>query len=384
MPSLYIHIPFRRRANAYSEEYYVVREDVDGSFVEALTTEIEWYGRRYAAEAPVDTIYIGGGEPSILTPAQLDRIFGKIGVSFDIRAGAEITLEAHPADVSSEFLKQVVKRRVNRVSLGVESFFDDDLTRLECRHSAQEAKQSLVQCARAQLSSFNVDLRFGMSEQPVEYWAANLELCVEAGAPHISTYRVDSADQSRSGKDNDVPDESANERYEFAVRYLENAGYIPYELSHFAKPGHASRQLLAYWDHSNYLGFGPSAHSFWRSSDGTARRWSNLSSAARYAGLIRQRERPLEVHESLSDADQANEFILFRLQTREGLDLEVLRKRYGVNLETAHKTELSELTGENLIEWKDDRRIRLTREGQFLHEPIASRLLIRNEHVTKP
>src|SRR5690606_10098779 len=227
---------------------------------------------------------------------------------------AEVTLEMNPEDAAPEYLRGLKALGVTRLSLGVQSFFDEDLAFMNRAHDAITAERA-VEAVAAEYDSFSVDLIFGRPEQPFEYWGANLEKAVRLGAPHLSCYgltveaRTPLAKQVALGRVVPEGDETLRERFLFTHDYLTARGFSHYEVSSYARPGHESRHNSAYWRHANYPGFGPSAHSFWRETRSLAHRWSNVRHLGRYQALLDAHEPPLDARETLGAGALADEAV---------------------------------------------------------------------------
>jgi oxygen-independent coproporphyrinogen III oxidase len=379
LASIYVHIPFCQRRCIYCDFYFVTTQRDTGTFVRALETEIEAYGREFGSKEPVETLYFGGGTPSLLPLEDVARVVGAVHKHFDTSALAEVTLEMNPEDAAPEYLRGLKALGVTRLSLGVQSFFDADLRFMHRAHDAITAERA-VEAVAAAFDDFSVDFIFGVPEQPFEYWGANLEKAVRLGAPHLSCYsltveeRTPLARQVALGRVVPEGDEGLRERFLFTHRYLEDRGLTHYEVSSFARPGHHSKHNSAYWRHTNYLGFGPSAHSFWRKTRSLAHRWSNVRHLGRYQALLAAHEPPLEERDALGADALADEAVLLGLRRLDtGLDLERLARDYGVDLLVDKRAELAALEGAGLLAVEPG-RVRLTPEGAAVADAVAVKL----------
>lgn len=392
MAGLYVHIPFCPKVYPYCEAYCVTKTNGYKPFVKALLIELDHYAAQYAAGEPVETVYIGGGEPSLLPLPELKRVVRAIYQRFDTAALTEFTVEVTPAHLSQRYLEALREMGANRLSVGIQSFYKQDLERLEKPHTPQQAEDALSLAASAGFTNYSVDLLFGIPGQPMEYWQANLQKAVRAQVPHIATYRLTAGsglntDQEISrGSPQPSSPEKINEQYLWALQHLRSCGYEAYEISHFAQPNYRAQHNQRYWTHDNYLGLGPSAHSFWWPSkqDQPPVRWNNVANLPRYQALLKQGQVPLEDKQPLSPAALANEFIMLRLQTAEGIDLRLLQEKYHLDLSTVKAKELTWLTDEGLIKRVDNNYIQLTDTGKLQHDPIASKLLVPAEAITDP
>lgn len=380
MAGLYLHIPYCSRRCVYCDFYFTTTRSDHGSFIEAMRTEIEYYGRQLADREAIETIYFGGGTPSLLELDELARLLQSLELHFDLSALRETTLELNPEDADLDKLKGFRELGIDRLSIGIQSFFSSDLEFLNRCHTAEEAEASLDAARKAGFDNISADLIFGIPEQPEEYWFANLEKVIRLNVPHISTYnltvepRTPLAKMVERGLVHPAPEEELEERYRFTMQYLQDKGFEHYEISSFARPGYRSAHNQIYWDHRNYVGFGPSAHSFWWKGL-PAERWYNERNLRRYESLLQQHVLPLGGREQLSLDELADEYILLRLRTADGIDLGRLESHYGVDLLYEKDEELVELEAEGYLE-QHDGFVRLTESGKLLCDSITSRLLL--------
>ena len=346
-----------------------------------METEIEAYGREYGPREAIETIYFGGGTPSLLPIEDMARLLEAVHRHFDTAAVEEVTVEVNPENATLEYLSGLRGLGVTRLSLGVQSFFDEDLRFMTRAHGAAEAERAIDTIRRVGFASYSVDLIFGVPEQPAEHWMANLEKAAGLGVPHLSTYGLTVEDRTvlanhvERGLVAPVPEEAMRERFLDTMDYLRHHGYEHYEVSSFAQPGARSRHNSLYWRHGNYLGFGPSAHSFWRETRSLAARWANVRNLKRYEALLEQHERPLDAQERLGADELADEYVLLRLRTADGLDLDVLEADYGVDLLVEKVEELAELEAAELIHPIRGHTVRLTDEGVLLADAVTARLI---------
>ncbi len=381
MSSLYLHIPFCSRRCVYCDFYFVTTQKSYGTYVEALRNEVEYYASQYAQHEPVETIYFGGGTPSLLEPETLGGLLETIHRHFDTSELKETTLEINPEDATVDDLSSLRSLGFDRLSIGIQSFFPSDLAFMNRSHGAEQAEACIEYAVRAGFDNFSADLIFGLPDQPEEYWYANVQKLIRLGVPHVSTYgltieeRTPLANMVKRGLVQPTPEDELADRYRFTMEFLQEHGYEHYEISSFAKPGRRSLHNQTYWNHSNYLGFGPSAHSFWWRGL-PAYRWFNERNLPRYEALLRRRDLPIGGREAMSIDMLADEYILLRLRTSDGLDLSRLERRYGVDLVSEKEDEIECLASEGLIEHLDGDRIRLTDDGKLLCDAITSKLLL--------
>lgn len=350
----------------------------------ALCTELEYRAATYGALEPVETIYLGGGTPSRLSLDDLARILDTINSHFNTSELGEVTLELNPEDGDIDYLGGLKDIGINRLSIGIQSYYESDLRFMHRSHNSEQAAAVVPLVRKAGFNNFSVDLIFGVPNQPEEYWAANLEKAVGLEAPHLSTYmmtvepRTVLHKQIERGLIQPVGEEDITDLYEFTIRYLQERGYEHYEISSFAQPGFRAQHNQLYWNHRNYLGFGPSAHSFWWKGL-PARRWANVGNLQKYEALLESRQEPLDFSEQLVLDTLANEYIMLRLRTTDGLDLDRLSSRYGVELLVEKVDDLARLESEGYIAPIRNSRVRLTELGKTLCDTVTEHLLIDDE-----
>lgn len=384
MAGLYVHVPFCSQRCVYCDFYFVTTRRDEGPYVRALEAELAMLGREFREKAPLRTLYLGGGTPSLLSPDALTRVVDAAHAHFDAGGLEEVTVEANPEDLVGEagadWLRTARALGVTRLSLGVQSFYDDDLAFMNRAHDAAAAEAG-VEAAVAEIGDVSVDLIFGIPDQPFEHWGANLEKALRLGATHVSTYSLTVEERTPLHKlvalGRVVPegDEALRERYLFTHRYLEERGFEHYEVSSFARPGRRSRHNEGYWTHETTIGAGPSAHSFWRETRSRGWRWADVAHLGRWQGLLDAGERPLDWRESIGPDELADEAVLLGLRRlKDGLDLDVLERDYGVDLLAERAAELAALEGAGLVE-TSPRRVRLTPEGATVADAVALRLV---------
>ncbi len=385
LAGIYLHVPFCSQRCVYCDFYFVTTQRDAGAFVASIETEAGWYAQEFGTREPIETIYFGGGTPSLLSADEIGRMLDALSRGFDTSGLTEVTLEANPEDITgaagADHLAALRSLGVTRISLGVQSYFEEDLRFFTRVHDAAQAERATELVAGAGFESFSVDLIFGRPDQPFEYWAANLEKAVRLGAPHLSTYgltieeRTPLAKQVASGRVTPAPDDTLRERYAFTAEYLASHGLEHYEVSSFARPGHRSRHNESYWRHANYLGLGPSAHSFWRRTRSRGERWSNVRHLGRWQGLLQSRALPVDSREALDPDQLADEAILLGLRRiADGLELAVLERDYGVDLLSERAGVLAELERAGLIH-PVSTHVRLTTDGAAVADAVALRLI---------
>jgi len=377
LAGIYIHIPFCRQACHYCNFHFSTSLRYKNEFLTALLKEMELFSaadRSTHAES-IGTIYFGGGTPSLLLPDEIQKIIERINNHFHVETGAEITLEANPDDITREKLEGWKQAGVNRLSLGIQSFFEEDLKWMNRAHNANQAKDNL-KLALAWFPNITIDLIYGTPDLTNEKWKQNVEKVIAMNIPHLSCYALTVEPKTpldkmiRLHQSPGVDLDKQSEQFLLLMEWLENAGYEHYEISNFAKPEHRSRHNSSYWQGKKYIGFGPSAHSF----DGKIR-WWNVSNNNLYIQSIHNNILPVE-KEVLTATQQMNEFIMISLRTMEGLDLDRLQA-IDPNMEVKNQIlKQSRKYQERGLANVIGNTIRLTKEGKLMADGIASDLFV--------
>jgi len=366
---LYIHIPFCLSKCGYCSFYSIKSVNLVPEYIAALKKEIKYYGNLFSS---FDTIYIGGGTPSLLASEQIAEIFKTINRYFKVEHRAEITMEVNPNDMFFEYLRNLRGLGVNRLSIGVQSFDDKILKFLGRRHSAREALSSIETARRAGFDNLGIDLIYGIRGAPINAWKNTLRTALHFKPEHLSCYQL-SLDRKTflHGKyilkNWPLPDENT-ERILFMItsEELESEGYMHYEVSNFArKDKFKSRHNQKYWRHASYLGLGPAAHSFLNNN-----RWWNKSSVKNYIEKICSGEMPLEGSESLSQEQLQLETLFLGLRTREGINLNLYKERFGMDLLVVKKAILDALIINKIVKIKDG-FLSPTKAGMVIADRLA-------------
>ncbi len=373
MAGIYFHIPFCKQACHYCDFHFSTSLKQRDAMLEAMHAELALQSD-YLAGQSIATIYFGGGTPSLLAADDIQRLIDRVAQLFGIQTGAEITLEANPDDLDRATVLALKRHAaVNRFSIGIQSFFAEDLRWMNRAHDADEAQQAIGHVQDAGFDNITADLIFGYPLLTESKWQYNVGRLVALGIPHISAYgmtvepRTALAAFIRKGRQSPMDDEQAAGQFEYLMDTLEAAGYEQYEISNFARPGRHARHNSNYWKGIPYLGIGPSAHAF----DGHARQW-NVRNNARYIRAIQAGQVPFE-REELRPMDRLNEYIMTALRTAWGLDLDVVTQRFGgeyahtlyKGLEPFVANDAVSLTGQVAT---------LTRKGKLLADYIAAEL----------
>jgi len=335
----------------------------------ALLKETELQ-KDYLGNESVETIYFGGGTPSLLTISDLQFQIDKIKNTFSVSDDAEITLEANPDDINEEKLASWKKIGINRLSIGVQSFFEEDLLWMNRAHNSQQAVGSL-QSAIKQFGNITIDLIYGHPLLSNEKWKQNVEKVIALNIPHISCYALTVEPKTplskmiKEKKKEDIQQENQAEQFLLLMEWLENAGYEHYEISNFAKPGFRSRHNSSYWQGKKYLGLGPSAHSF----NGESRQW-NISNNNTYIESLEKSEIPFE-KEILTPSQIVNEYIMTSLRTQEGLNLDKINEAMSNELRASSRKFID--SGKLILK---ENILLLTKEGKLFADGIAADLFI--------
>ena len=330
--------------------------------VAAICKEIE-LRKDYLNSTDIDTIYFGGGTPSLLSQDELFRIFETIGNHFNISKNAEVTLEANPDDLTDEKLEELSLSPVNRLSIGLQTFDEYDLRFMNRTHTAEQSKQCVARARDFGFDNLTIDMIYGIPGRDEEHWEKQLQQALELNVPHISAYALTVEKETvlenwiKKGKVPPVDDVIAERNFYFLSKILEEAGYEHYEISNFAKPGHRAVHNSSYWKGEPYLGLGPSAHSF----DGNSRQW-NVSNNAIYISSLNEDELNFE-KETLSIADQFNETVMTSLRRKEGIDINEIDAQFGVDFSNHLMAEAAALKKQG----------KLTQEGDRLYIPTPQR-----------
>jgi len=379
MAGIYFHIPFCKQACHYCDFHFSTSVKYRDEMVAALCREVALQSDYLAGRnATIETIYFGGGTPSLLAAADIDKLIGAAGDYFAIHPDAEITIEANPDDLDDAYVASLRTTPVNRFSIGIQSFFEEDLRWMNRAHNAAEAQEAIKRVQDAGYNMITADLIYGYPLLTGSKWLSNIGRLVDMGIPHISAYgmtvepRTVLAASIRKGRQLPMDEEQAATQFNQLMDALAAAGFIHYEISNFAQPGNYARHNSNYWKGVPYIGIGPSAHSF----DSHTRQW-NVRNNAQYIKAIQAGSVPYK-KEILSNVEEVNEYIMTSLRTIWGLDLDVVERRFGVRHRNALKAALPRFaaTGDITLE----RSVAtLTRKGKLFADHIAAELFIEQE-----
>lgn len=375
MAGIYIHIPFCKQACHYCDFHFSTSMKKKDEMVLALTKELT-VRKNESVNENVETIYFGGGTPSVLSLQEINSLIDTVYQNYNVSENPEITLEANPDDLSIEQIRELAKTKVNRLSIGIQSFFEDDLKMMNRAHNAEEAKKCLAEAIKY-FDNISVDLIYGIPGMSNEKWIENIEMALSFGIPHISSYALTVEPKTAlkklilAGKIAEPKDEVAQEHFEILVDKLQSNGFVHYELSNFGKPGCFSKNNSAYWLGKKYIGIGPSAHSY----DGISRSW-NIANNSLYLQAIEKGDLPNEV-EVLSITDRYNEYIMTGLRTIWGVSFQKVLNDFGQEyLDYLHR-QARKFIEDGLLAIEGD-ILRTTSKGKFLADGIASDLFLIN------
>ena len=383
MAGIYIHIPFCRKACHYCNFHFSTSLHRKPELLQALEREIDTQQFPFDVipERNIETIYFGGGTPSLLTNDEIANLLSSIKQRFNIRADAEITLEANPDDINAGKLEAWKMAGINRLSIGIQSFFDEDLQWMNRAHNAGQARSCISLAKEYGFNDLTIDLIYGTPTLTDEQWKINVSTALELGVNHISCYALTVEDNTalhhfiKKGKLQAIDDIKQSRHFELLLQWMDEAGFEQYEISNFSKPGHRSRHNSNYWSGNAYYGFGPAAHSF----DGKQTRWWNIANNAIYTDKINEGETVFEA-EILTPVQRINEQIMTSLRTSDGLNLAEFNNRISnieesADISISFYNQLRRYEAEDLLQIENG-IAKLTQKGKLFADGIASKLFI--------
>ena len=382
MAGIYIHVPFCKTPCNYCNFHFSTSLNQKNDFVDALLTEIKLQNIYLGLET-VETIYFGGGTPSLLDAEDLERIFETLYKEYNISKTAEITLEANPDDISKEKLDAWKQSGINRLSIGTQSFIERDLQFMKRAHTAKEAKDSIILAAQSGFDNISIDLIYGVPNQTEMDWLANLAEAMSLPIQHLSCYALTVEEDTilyhdiRKGKTAAPIDENASTHFDILMAFALENDLEHYEISNFCKPGFISKHNTSYWQNTKYLGLGPSAHSFNKIS----RRW-NVANNKKYIDALKEGKLDFE-EEILSPTDKLNEYIMTGLRTKWGIDLGYVDLHFDKKKQLMNKIGMED---PSMFEWEIKRTEKgtafvytLSNRGRHFADRIASNLFFETE-----
>ena len=377
MAGIYIHIPFCKKACYYCNFHFSTTLDSKDDIIAALVKEISlsssYLINDETPEEIIETIYFGGGTPSLLSYSEIRILLDAVANNFNVASNAEITLEANPDDINIEKLLLCKEAGINRLSIGIQSFKENDLTWMNRAHNKTQAMESILLAKNAGFNNFSVDLIYGVPGLTDEEWKLNVDTIINAGVPHIACYALTVEANTALQKmialkrKSDINTDQQARQFQLLMKWLREAGYEHYEISNFAKQGFHSRHNSSYWQGKKYLGIGPSAHSY----NGKSRRW-NVANNALYIQSIKNNIIPYE-EEKLTDTQRLNEYIMTSLRTMEGLHLNFIEANFSLQERKRIESCANNYLERKLIIIKNENLV-LTDEGKLFADGIASDL----------
>ena len=373
MAGLYIHIPFCKKACHYCNFHFSTSDKNRQAVLKSICLELEMRAQELQS-MPVASIYFGGGTPSMLNDDELGAIFQVIEANYQVLPSVEITLEANPDDLSLKKITQLAVTPINRLSIGVQSFFEADLKLMNRAHTAKEALESL-KIAQTYFDNITIDLLYGMPEMSNVRWEENLQIAFDLKLNHLSCYALTVEPKTplahfiKTAQHPPLKDAVAAQHFQTLVNATAKAGFTHYEVCSFGKPGYFSKHNSSYWLGKPYLGVGPSAHSF----DGKKRSW-NVSNNKQYINTIAKNELPL-TSELLTPENRFNEYIMTGLRTIWGVSLKRIEEEFGLGVQTSLLNNAHGYLASETLKI-ENAHLKMTPKGQFLSDGIASDLFI--------
>lgn len=370
----YIHIPFCNHKCIYCDFYSIITSESINSFLKALKEEINFYSKKYSDQRELITIYFGGGTPSLMEPDYISSIIKLVKEKFKVKDNAEITMETNPGTVSKSKLKEFKDIGINRLSVGIQSFHDDELKFLTRIHNSKSAIETIENAASAGFDNISLDLIFNLPKQTKKKWISNLEQAVKLPIKHISAYSLILERGTILNKmvlDGKVKMQSNDydaDLYETTIDFLEEKGFHQYEVSNFSFPGYECLHNISYWNYTDYFGFGTSAHSFIDD-----KRWWNFSSAKKYIAEINERRNAIAGSEGISPSQKHDEYVMLALRSS-GLLLNEYNKMFGSDWLKEKNPYFQKLENQRLI-IRNGEQIKLTKQGYAVCDEILQNIL---------
>ncbi len=374
MAGIYIHIPFCKQRCRYCAFYSTTLHALHDSYIAAVCSELE-QRKEYAGRGIIETIYLGGGTPSLLSEEHLASIMSCIRNRYNLAPTPEITIECNPDDLTPPYLAMLRKQGFNRISMGVQTFCNEQLKRLGRRHTAEGARQAVRNARAAGFTNISIDLMFALPGSTPEQWAADLHSALELKPEHISAYNLTYEEDTplyhalQKGDITELSEEENLTQFNLLIAEMKKAGYRHYEISNFARPGHESRHNSSYWNDTPYIGCGAGAHSY----NGTSRGW-NIADVAVYIKGI-ENGTPVFEEEQLSNEERYNDAVLTRLRTADGLPTEWIKEKFGTTLYNyMMRAARKEIAAGNLQETPGGSLV-LTEKGIFVSDAVIRELI---------
>lgn len=371
---LYFHVPFCQQACSYCDFYFITSMKYKSEYIQAVQNEVILRKNEIPQDLP--TIYFGGGTPSKLSLADIEKILSSVYTYFQVSDTVEITLEANPEDLTREYVKGLISIGINRLSIGIQSFDDAELQFMHRAHNAQKAEYSVKLSQDTGIENISIDLIYGSPLLTEALWQKHLEKAISLSVPHISAYNLTIEPRTplyhkvQKGIVADVDEEKSAIYFNMLSETLVQAGFEHYEISNFALPGKYSKHNTGYWKYLPYLGIGPSAHSF----DRHTRSW-NTRNLNTYLTRLLKNELCIEEKENLSLQQQANEYLMLGLRTQWGADLNTIKEKTGIDFFSLKSSDIQQFVLRNLLTVKQS-TIYLTYKGRVLADYITQNLIV--------
>ncbi|MBP1674764.1 MAG: Oxygen-independent coproporphyrinogen-III oxidase 1 [Bacteroidetes bacterium] len=374
MAGIYIHIPFCKTLCSYCDFYHVVSRTDNRAFIDALVKESA-IRREYIGNEIISTIYIGGGTPSLLSVKEIQSILDNIRKLYSVEENCEITMEMNPDDIGKDYLNDLKNSDVNRISLGIQSWRDSDLRLLNRRHNVAQAVYALEETIKTGFKNVTIDLIYGIPGLTSQDWSSNLDFSFSFDIKHLSAYHLTIEPGTVFGKMkekgllSEIEEEESNTQFHILIDKAESAGFVHYEISNFGKPGFFSMHNSNYWKQVNYLGLGPSAHSF----NGYSRQW-NVSDVKKYIKAVNSGSLLFE-REELDKRTRFNEYIMTSLRTMWGIDLDYVERTF----DKEGYDYIVNLAGKFIdygLMKPDKKTLMLTNQGKMISDNVISELML--------
>lgn len=373
MAGIYLHIPFCKKRCIYCDFYSTTSINYKDEYIECLKKEIV-LKKKYITDKKIETIYFGGGTPSQLSPQDIESIIQHIYQTYDVADNPEITIEANPDDLKENFVLNLSKTHVNRISIGIQTFNDERLKFLNRRHNSDEAIEAVKMCQNYKFENISIDLIYGFPNEKLNDWEKDIETAISLNVPHISAYHLIYEEGTpiykmlQKHEFEEIDEDTSLNQFRLLIKKLNDAGYIHYEISNFCKKDKHSRHNTSYWTNKEYIGCGPSAHSY-----NTKKRFWNISNLYKYIEKVNNNEEFFET-EDLDTYTLYNEYILTSLRTIWGANPYYIKEHFGERLYN-YFIKNSEKHMKNKDMENHNNNIRISNEGIFISDSIMSDLM---------
>ena len=374
MAGIYIHVPFCKRKCGYCNFYSTTRLELKANYLQALQKELQ-QRRDYLNGEQVQTIYFGGGTPSLMEPAEIQSVIDTIKQLHSVTDNPEITIEANPDDLTLAYISQLAQTSVNRLSIGIQSFDDEMLKLMNRRHTAQQAIYAVRNCQQAGFSNISVDLIYGLPQMTADDWRRQLDNVARLNVQHLSAYHLSYKEGTAFGlklkqhKLEEVSEDESLEQFEILTDWAKTAGFEHYEISNFAKPRFRSRHNSSYWNRTIYLGVGPAAHSYNR----TTRSWNTANTSEYIKGI--ESCSCVSEEEQLSPTDIFNDYVITALRTSSGIDMDYLEREQPRQMVEYLKHQADSFVADGKLEYSAN-HLKLTHSGIFVSDEIMESLIV--------